>query len=707
MGDVRHLSGSYLVAFAAFLAFMPIRAAQALDGPYKVSQGFYKFLDRSDPLVASDRKIDYWAQVYRPTTLTGKPFPLIIFLHGNHSTCGRYDDSAEVRFDDRSNYTTTGKCPSGYTVAPNHLGYTYLAEELASWGYVVVSINANRGITGGIGVDGDSGLNLMRGRLVLRHMALLSAWNRGTGQFPPPVTLGFNPFGTMDFDQVGMMGHSRGGEGVRAALQQLRDAGSPFPKLIGQTDIRSLFEIGPVDGQTSRVLNADGVNSMILLPSCDGDVWKLDGMKVFDRVFLSKTIDASKTFHETAHVWGANHNAYNTEWQTSNSLRCFGSDTLFQSVGSSKPQQLTALQTLAPFFRATVGAKVDLKLAQLFSPANPLPDRLIDITNVDRGYLPRPIGSDVIKLETFSQDTGKTDSGLATRAYGVRVTHQSAAQEHQSGTRVAAVEWESTTGGGRYFRIPFKDVKNFSNATALSFRTALGCFGSICDFPASPDGEAAYGVILLDANGQATNFVSTQQFVRLSRPVGGKRLHRTLYTVQIPLTAFRGIDLSRVTAIQFNFPQLKGTVNIADVTLLKSDPLISTTATSVASLKGKRMGMAPVARMAEAVVTAAEDANTIRVVRDPAASLRRSARPAAEPDVDIVLTSKRSFPVTNAFPELTVGDSTLQGGDISADGKTMTVTVPASTFDRLKPGANVSLSVVASSPVWQFGRLPK
>ncbi|WP_210245979.1 hypothetical protein, partial [Methylobacterium sp. WL19] len=203
--------------------------------------------------------------------------------------------------------------------------------------------------------------------------ALLSDWTRGTGQIPPPATLNFNPRGTMDLSQVGMMGHSRGGEGVRAALKQFRDEGSPFPALINGLSIKSIFEIGPVDSLLPPQIDANGVNSMILLPACDGDVTTLEGMRVFDRAVQGKVPDTSNTFHGTVYVWGANHNAYNTEWQMSDSAGCAGTDPIFQSKGRSKPQQVTAIQTLVPFFRGTVGAKADRSLVAQFDPANPLP----------------------------------------------------------------------------------------------------------------------------------------------------------------------------------------------------------------------------------------------------------------------------------------------------------------------------------------------
>jgi hypothetical protein len=115
------------------------------------------------------------------------------------ANCGRLIPLPDgPRIDDRIDYTATGTCPLqgqgnppaefDYVVVPNHEGYAYLAEQLASRGFLVVSINANRGITAGppqdLGTPGnpfieDRGLNLARARLVLKHLELLSRWNRG------------------------------------------------------------------------------------------------------------------------------------------------------------------------------------------------------------------------------------------------------------------------------------------------------------------------------------------------------------------------------------------------------------------------------------------------------------------------------------------------------------------------------------------------
>ncbi|WP_156462860.1 hypothetical protein [Methylobacterium sp. Leaf93] len=729
--SLKSLLRSAVFTLASVCTALP-SAVQAEGGPFAVTTGSYRFAGRDEPLVATDRKVDLWAEVYRPTNLSGGPLPVAVFLHGNHGTCGIFSKEFQVRFDSGSSYTQTGKCEAGAVVVPNHLGYEYLAKELASWGYIVVSINANRGITAAPGVPDDVGLNLMRGRLILRHLALLSDWTRGTGQIPPPATLKFNPRGTMDLSQVGLMGHSRGGEGTRAALQQFRDQGSPFPALIDGLSIKSIFEIGPVDGQTSRELNADGVDSMILLPACDGDVLNLQGMKVFDRALQGKVPDTSKTFHGTVYVWGANHNAYNTEWQTSDAAGCGGTDPIFQSLGRSKPQQATAIQTLVPFFRGTVGAKADRSLTALFDPANPLPSPFLDIAIADRGYIPAPVGDTVQKLETFSQPTGKSDAGINTTSRNVKVVHQAAGtddwwKEHDDGTRVANVSWTAENTGSKLFQVNFRPAKNMSEFKTLSFRTALRCFGEICDFPASDKGEMSYGVRLLDGNGQASTLYLTDKDVRISRPIGlpsqtftipdfppftiPGNLHSVLYTVQIPLSALAGVDLSQITALRFTFHnQSVGSVDIGDIMLSKSDP--------VADPNPRVASRAPSAMMAAKVQMAsmvrhdpASDGNSLTIVRKPAAARSTGAATAetGKPTVDMVVTSKRPFPVTDAFPTLKVGNKTIRadGSTIGPDGKTMTISVPEATFNALPAGADVSLLLLASSPPWRFGPLPK
>ena len=687
-------------AFSMLAAF----GAEAATGPLAVATGSYKFTARNEPLVATDRKVDLWAEVYRPAELGARPAPLLVFLHGNHGTCGRFDAGQGVRVDDRTDYTDTGKCPNGYEVTPNHLGYGYLAEELASWGYVVVSINANRGVTAGSPASGDSGLNLMRGRLILRHLALLSAWSRGEGDLAPPASLGFDPRGSLDFSQVGLMGHSRGGEGARAALQQFRDAGSPFPERIGKLKIRSIFEIGPVDGQTSRELDADGVNSIILLPSCDGDVSDLQGMHVFDRVFDAKpNADKRDAFHGTIAVWGANHNAYNTEWLTSDAGSCSGTRMLYPQAGRSQEQQATALGTLVPFFRGTVGRDADATRAALFDPNATLPEALTSVTAYDRGYLPGPIDRQTQVLERFSQPTGTGDSGLPTESAGVLVTHDRASSEHDRSVRIAKVSWNALSPAERYFQVNLSNAGlDLSAFKTFAFRVSLRCFGQICR-ERTTKSQMDFTVALVTEGGALSRAISVADRVRLGRPVGPARfgeLHYALYTAQFPLKAFGLRDRSKVTGVRFIFEKKpEGRLNISDLTV----STIPAAARNAAGDDASQPLVMAAGDTPRPTTTPGADGNRIAIVRGAAGGAPASA--AADEMVSVVLTSRRAFPVTGALPTLMVGSSALSGGDRSADGRTMTFTVPASELAGLD--GEVSLDLLASAPVWKFGPLPK
>ncbi|TXR46454.1 hypothetical protein FVA77_24885 [Phyllobacterium endophyticum] len=109
-------------------------------------------------------------------------FPVIVFEHGmgNHETSYR--------------------------------GYDYLSEELASHGYVVVSIHGGKN-----NAMGDSS-GLSRGQLILGTLDRLRQID-SNGQIDSDGKPGdLNTLlGKLDFTRVGIMGHSRGGQGVSMA----------------------------------------------------------------------------------------------------------------------------------------------------------------------------------------------------------------------------------------------------------------------------------------------------------------------------------------------------------------------------------------------------------------------------------------------------------------------------------------------------------
>src|SRR5262245_23835209 len=159
LGVLREVNMFHRIMFAIVVLPVTLLAQTAPDatgpGPFGVASSEYKLPAAIDPIVLADapanlpfRRIptELWARVYRPDPVPGGALPLLVFLHGNHATCGRFEGAGQGRLDINIQYTFSGTCPPGFVVVPSHEGYGYLAERLASHGYLVVSLNVNRGV---------------------------------------------------------------------------------------------------------------------------------------------------------------------------------------------------------------------------------------------------------------------------------------------------------------------------------------------------------------------------------------------------------------------------------------------------------------------------------------------------------------------------------------------------------------------------------
>ena len=663
-----------------------------------IVQGDYKLPASVDATVTTDLATELWARVYRPDAVG--LFPLLVFLHGNHATCGRFDAGLGIRVDDRSDYTTSGTCPDGYVVVPSHLGYEYVAKSLAKQGYVVVSINANRGINGAPEVSGDSGLNLRRGRLVLRHLQELAKWNAGTSS--APASLGFPLQGVLDFSHVGLMGHSRGGEGMRAAVDQFRESGSPWPARIGPITFEALFEIAPVDGQTSRVLNAVDLAWNVLLPGCDGDISDLQGVKPFDRM-LAITTEAVSRPKSTFEVYGANHNFYNTEWQQSDAGGCIGQTPIFPQLLGSADQRATVSKPMIAFMHAYVGPNKLPGRGNRFDPSYPLAATLTSITGYARGYSATPRSSQNFVVDNFEKATGTSSANVANDAAGLSAySHGSAGSSHSSTQRAAWVGWGSA-GAGRFLQTNASAAGVPSNVTGfltLEFRVALLCSGTLCDAAPAAGGDVDFSVALADSSGTLSSPVTLKSVGVVRRPAGSFSNNVIMQTVHVPLSSFAGADLTRFRGVRFTFDRTSSrSILLANVRLTrkKSGP------GGLPVSQGQEPAIASVVAATPAQ-SAASDSNRIVDIRRVARSDQLAA---ARPAVEIELASSRAFPVGGALPELRLGDqrftlSRFEGGATDR----MVFTLTAEEFDALASGVPVSLRVGGAAP-WGFGLLSK
>ncbi len=728
------------------------RSTEAADpvsvGPFEVTSGEYRLPPRKDAIVDAEVVTELWARIYRPKYMYIKPYPIIVLLHGNHGTCGRIVQGIPGRFDDSVQYTTSGTCPTGYKVVRSHEGFAYVAGQLASWGYVVVSVNANRGINGANGDTEDLYLNMRRGRLVLRHLMLIEQWNRLGGA---PASVGFDVKGSLDFTHVGLMGHSRGGEGVLAAYSLFKELGSPWPaRFANKPKFRGIFAIAPVTNQTMQRLYADDVPWAALLPLCDGDVYTMDALQVFNRTIRDR-FETSPGMKAVLGVWGANHNFYNTEWHQSDAARCIGTGNTamfnMQKTGSAA-QRKTAVFAALGFFRAHLGHEADKSFASLFNPSFSVPQRMAEITRYERVYSESASPSYIRIVDDFAMPTGLSLRLVKNKWRNVNSRHRTIV-DHQNTLRVNAVSWSRKAGQSakdHYFQSngwPLGKGHPLAPFQNLEFRLALACQetlpivyvstpkksdrsepGAICNrpFPVNAEGNISFSVALVHADGRLSRSVQSANYTRTNNPVGGKStffslfppiedfsvlaIHPLLQTVHIPLKDFAVAEATPVRGVRFTFDQSKqGSIYIANVRFSKPVQTQSTPLTSRRPVTPRRslamsrpstsraIAPAEVTRMAK---TAARPGGHITGIKVPSRNF-----------VEISLTSHNPIPVRNSLLMLRIGNRQFMLSRFGANGNTSQVifSLTPEEYQALPQGANVEL--INGPQRLSFGTLDK
>src|SRR5262245_45217958 len=97
---------------------LPSAAAQdpGLPGPFAVTATEYNFGDTAFTPVGFPGPVEVRASVQYPTALTGGPFPLVVLLHGRHSTCFQ-GGTAFLEWP----------CAAGHSTIPSFQGYDYMS----------------------------------------------------------------------------------------------------------------------------------------------------------------------------------------------------------------------------------------------------------------------------------------------------------------------------------------------------------------------------------------------------------------------------------------------------------------------------------------------------------------------------------------------------------------------------------------------------
>jgi hypothetical protein len=294
----------------------------------------YKDYDGGTTLV-NGRTYKVNGTVYYPATSEGKeapfktpsgPVPIVFIAHGNHGTYYEISDRTKEHqpapiggyppqpqtpsFPDLWDAVPGGwvqkgsvKTPGsgwvqpGWTYVhplgwidpdwaeiPNHKGYVYFQERLAAMGIIAVSVNLNQ-----TSMQSYTASNIMtRAELILKSIAYFETLNMSDAIFGSHI----------DFANVGLMGHSRGGEAVIVVRE----------KMPSTVTIKAVIAVAPTDARAIANVPA-GYGLMIILPAGDGDVINNDGAKFYDRAIPDP-------FACQLYVFKTNHNYFNREWLT-------------------------------------------------------------------------------------------------------------------------------------------------------------------------------------------------------------------------------------------------------------------------------------------------------------------------------------------------------------------------------------------------------
>ena len=200
--------------------------------------------------------------------------PLVLFQHGNH---GVYRDPDDHLLESCNQL-------SGYEEIPNHRGYEYFQHKLARMGIASLGVYTNE-----TNCASYSETNIRKRAEILRRTLLHFKNEQANG-----TTI---HGGAFDLNNIGLFGHSRGGDAVVLASDEINETGIA---------IKAVFSLAPTDA-VAAVSRSVNYAFLTLLPAADGDVRGNDGAKFYD---------ASKPspFKSQLYVHGTNHNRYNRMW---------------------------------------------------------------------------------------------------------------------------------------------------------------------------------------------------------------------------------------------------------------------------------------------------------------------------------------------------------------------------------------------------------
>ncbi|MBJ7328273.1 MAG: hypothetical protein JHC95_00160 [Solirubrobacteraceae bacterium] len=565
---------------------------------------------------------------------------IIVFVHGRHGICVGSLPSGTLTCPDED-------APDGTPVTTDirsYGGYDYMADNLASHGYLVMSIEAN--VTNFDNGYSDAGANA-RSQIIQGSLNLLFRWNNGKGPIvvgQDDHTIGTKLVGKANFAEgIGLMGHSRGGDAVTDYITYNAglSSGSRYP-------MSGVLALAPTNYTANKT--PVGTNYAVLLPACDGDVSTLQGARLYEN---SKYAGGNANFAKVQfYVEGTNHNFFNTTWtgddnsnatdaacsrqQTATTKRLTPADQrrvgqgimnsfLRRYVGNEKafdpmmtgevtlPETAKALESgvdLADEVKTSYVGPVTQRLDVLrpTPSVDPLPDPLpaMDPDALTKTAQGGPLTATGLKLFNVCRPAAANGRGLPS-LISAYPTCPADGRNRAVGTQFT-VAWDAPSSISAALGADgaTKDVSKFG---ALDLRMAfiredalvspaVPATSTTPAIPAvnlnpTPDGytpssaKQDFDVTLVDANGNKATTNAAKWGKAVQSSIGTRIPHNQLNGLRIPMEAFTGVDLTKITSVEFGFGgrTATGAIQLADVMFQESAkpaaPVVDTPAAPV------------------------------------------------------------------------------------------------------------------------------
>ena len=465
---------------------------------------------------------------------TPGPHPLVVVMHGN--ALGQPEVQENIR-------------------ARVYSGFDYLVQQLAAEGYVAISFNVNieYSIDYGESMWGDFAYQIFE-----LHLERLEEANAGED-----VGHGLDLIGMIDFDEIHIIGHSRGGENADVFVRRDQAA--------GLERIHSIIRVGPTIAYYSEE-HGDAphpdIPVGIILPEFDGDVRFLDGQLVFDEVMAEAR---NSSILSLVYLRGANHNWFNRFIAGDDAARF--SDFAINRI--TRAQQEDFLMRYAASFlamtsqnRAPWGA---------FNVTEPQPVTMFGHNVIASTYVS---GLRSVLATPVAGVPAAAATGAATATFYLQTwewdsegffNHPGVLFRPDSRLPLYDLQWTGTDGAVTFSLLE----SDFAGHTALSLYVAMDSSNE-----KNPTGEnQAFTVTLTDTSGAERSVIIPRGTSALTWHPGMAEYnewdntyywagHMPLGELRIPLTYFAGINLGTIAELTISFDQTpSGAIMLSEIFL--------------------------------------------------------------------------------------------------------------------------------------------